>query len=443
MPSIQDLQPLVTEPREDIGSEYKDWLDLTTNEHRATVAKAAIALVNHGGGFIVIGFEDVAAGLQSHARPAAIPQVTQDAINAAIRRYASPEFHCEMYAVAHPTTGVIHPVIVVPGTMTEPVMSKRDCPGVISQTRCYIRKPGPRSEEPQTGEEWRTLLNRCVRAGRDDMLEAIRSIVSGRVEAPGVPPNAIERLRAFCDAGRTRWEELAKMLPEGGPGQFPHGYYEMGFALAGAQPAGGLADLQDRLRQARRIKLTGWTPFLDMTTPEWTPYPHQNFVEAWVGRPVPGRDDHDPSHSDFWRASPDGSLYTIRGYAEDALERRPAGQLFDITLPVWRIAEGLLFARRLAETYQDVDAIAIWCRFTGLNGRRLTSVTGRRATFGDDVSGTGEIAMEANATPHQIDDNLVEVMHQLLAPLYERFNFFRLPVVLVEEELDRMTRGRF
>ena len=179
MPSIQDLQPLVTEPREDIGSEYKDRLDLTTNEHRATVPKAAIALVNHGGGFIVIGFEDVAAGLQSHARPAAIPQVTQDAINAAIRRYASPEFHCEMYAVAHPTTGVIHPVIVVPGTMTEPVMSKRDCPGVISQTRCYIRKPGPRSEEPQTGEEWRTLLNRCVRAGRDDMLEAIRSIVSG------------------------------------------------------------------------------------------------------------------------------------------------------------------------------------------------------------------------------------------------------------------------
>ena len=44
MPSIKDLEPLVSEPREDLSVEYKDWLDLTTNEHRATLAKAAIAL---------------------------------------------------------------------------------------------------------------------------------------------------------------------------------------------------------------------------------------------------------------------------------------------------------------------------------------------------------------------------------------------------------------
>lgn len=443
MASIQDLQSLVTEPREDLGSEYKEWLDLTTNEHKATVAKAAIALVNHGGGFIILGFADTAGGLHSNPRPAVIPEITQDAINAAIRRYASPEFHCEMHSVPHPTTNVVHPVIVVPGTMTEPVMSKRDCVDVIAQNKCYVRKPGPRSEEPQTREEWRALLNRCVRAGRDDMLEAIRSIVSGRVEAPTVLPSAIEELRAYCSAGKVRWSELADTLPIGAPGRFPQGYYEMGFSLVNARPAGGLADLRDRLRQARRIKLTGWTPFLDMSTSEWSPYPHHNFVEAWVGRPVPGRDDHDPSHSDFWRASPAGSLYTIRGYAEDALENRAPGHLFDVTLPVWRIAEGLLFARRLAESFEDVDAIATWCHFTGLNGRRLTSVTGNRAVFGDDVSGTDEIAIETQSTLQQIDDNLVEVMHQLLIPLYERFSFFRLPVVLVEEELSRMMRGRF
>lgn len=286
MASIQDLQPLVTEPREDLGSEYKEWLDLTTNEHKATVAKAAIALVNHGGGFIILGFADTAGGLHSNPRPAVIPEITQDAINAAIRRYASPEFHCEMYSVPHPTTNVVHQVIVVPGTMTEPVMSKRDCVGVIAQNKCYVRKPGPRSEEPQTGEEWRALLNRCVRAGRDDMLEAIRSIVSGRVEVPTVLPSAIEELRAYCSAGKVRWSELADTLPIGAPGRFPQGYFEMGFSLVNARPAGGLSDLQDRLRQARRIKLTGWTPFLDMTTPEWSPYPHHNFVEAWVGRPV-------------------------------------------------------------------------------------------------------------------------------------------------------------
>ena len=268
MPSIQDLESLITEPREDLSAEYKGWLDLTINEHKAILAKAAIALVNHGGGFIVLGMADEPAGLISRARPAEIPEVTQDAVNAAIRRYASPEFHSQMYAVPHPTSGVMHPVISVPSTLTEPVMSRRDCPGVIAQARCYIRKPGPRSEEPQTPEEWKGLLNRCVRAGRDDMLEAIRAIVSGRVELRDVPPAALEVLRIFCNESRLRWEALIADLPANAPPRFPHGYYEMGFSIIGAAPAAGLADLQDKLREARRTRLTGWTPFLEMTTPE-------------------------------------------------------------------------------------------------------------------------------------------------------------------------------
>lgn len=444
MPSIQDLEPFIIEPREALDAEYKDWLDLSTNEHKATLAKAAIALVNHGGGYIILGFSEIQNELQSVARPTNIPIVTQDAINAAIRRYASPEFHCEMYIVAHPTTGVIHPVIVAPGTLTEPVMSKREYTGVIGLNKCYIRKPGPRSEEPQTGEEWRVLLQRCIRAGRDDMLEAIRSIVSGRIEAPNSAPNVLADLQLFTNDARARWEEITTAEQENSPAKFPHGYYEMSFSLVGSEPAQGLAALQEKLSAARRIRLTGWTPFLEMNTQGWKPYPHENFVEAWVGRRV--RNDwmsRDPSHCDFWRATPEGKLYTIRGYAEDGLDRYPAGQVFDVTLPVWRIGEGVLFANRLAETYEDVESIIIWCRFTGLSGRRLTSVTGGRMVFRDDTSSTNEIVLSTQATPQQIQDNLAEILHPLLAPLYERFNFFRLPFALVEEELARMRGGRF
>ncbi len=178
MPSIEELQPLITEPREALDAEYKGWLNLTTNEHKAVLAKAAIAIANHGGGYIIVGLEEQNDRLVGSPRPNEMPAITQDAVNAAIHRFATPEFHCELYSVPDPASGNAYPVIVVPGGLTEPVMSKRDCPGIISQNRCYIRKPGPRSEEPQTGEEWRTLLRRCVRAGRDDMLEAIRSIVS-------------------------------------------------------------------------------------------------------------------------------------------------------------------------------------------------------------------------------------------------------------------------
>ena len=443
VPTINDLVPLIIEPREDLSVEYKDWLDLTTNEHRAVLAKAAIALVNHGGGFIVLGMADEPAGLVSRPRPMEIPEITQDAVNAAIRRYATPEFHGEVYAVPHPASGVFHPVISLPTTLTEPAMSKRDCPGVIAQARCYIRKPGPRSEEPQTPDEWRVLLNRCLRAGRNDMLEAIRSIVSGRVEAQQLPPDAREALREFCDAARARWQELTVEEPENAPPRFPHGFYEMGFSLVGATPANGLADLQDRLRQARRIRLTGWTPFLEMTTPEWAPYPHENYVEAWVGRAAENRGPRTSHNSDFWRAAPAGNLYTIRGYQEDDLEGRDPGRVLDVTLPVWRVGEGVLFAVRLAETFSGVESIAIRCRYVGLEGRSLSSITGRRAFFGDDVSRTDEVVLETQATPEQLTDNLPEVLHQFLTPLYERFAFFRLPIALVQEEIERMLNGRF
>ena len=449
MPSIRELQPLVSEPREELGVEYKDWLNLTTNAHKATLAKAAIALANHGGGFIVIGFAERGSELQSHPCPSEIPAMTQDAVNAAIHRFAAPEFHCRVYYVTHPKTNVAHPVITVPGNLTVPVMSKRDCPKAIDKNRCYIRKPGPRSEEPQTSEEWRELLNRCQRANREEMLESIRSIVLGRVELQNPEPNALSELKTYCDKARERWEELVAKEPKDSPARFPHGYYEMGFSLVGAQPADGLAEVKDRLSTAGRLKLTGWPTFLEMSTPGWAPYAYENFVEAWIGRPVqPDSMERAPAYCDFWRVSMDGKLYTIRGYFEDELEllpgakRIPGGEVLDATSPVWKVAEGLLFASRFAETFDGVAEIAIRCHFTGLKGRRLTSITGKRFFPHSDISSTDEVTLTGQATPQQVRDNLAEILHPLLLPLYEHFNFFKLPFSLVEEELaDLLSRS--
>ena len=318
-------------------------------------------------------FAEQRSELQSHPCPREITEITQDAVNAAVRRYATPEFHCGVDHVPHPTTSVEHPVITVPGNLTVPVMSKRDFENVIAQNRCYIRKPGPRSEDPQTSDEWRNLLNRCLRAGREDLLEAIRSIVSGRVELRNPAPNALSELKTYCNDAHERWKEIVAKEPKESPARFRHGCYEMGFSLVGAQPANGLAEIRDKLGIAQRIKLTGWPTFLEMSTPGWAPYAYENFVEAWIGRPVHADSmEREPAYCDFWRVSMDGKLYTIRGYFEDELEllpgakRIPGGEVLDVTLPVWRIAEGLLFASRFAETFDGVAEIAIRCRFTGL-----------------------------------------------------------------------------
>ena len=367
MASIEELQPLITEPREDLDAEYKDWLDLTSNEHhKAKLAKAAIALANHGGGYIVIGFED--KGLISRPRPEEIPAITQDSVNAAIRRYAEPEFHCKMYNVPHPDTNVSHPVVSIP-SMPTPVMSKRDYQGEVAQNRYYIRKPGPRSEEPRTAEEWRTLLNRC-------MMEANRPTITGSVETQNSIPNALDDLQDYCTSARGRWKELVSDEPDNSPARFPHGYYEMAFSLVGTTPANDLIELQNRLSDARRIKLSGWPLFLDLQVPGWVSYPHENFVEAWIGGPdYNGRRSKDSYLCDFWRASLDGKLYTICGYLEDGQGNAP-GHVVYTTTPILRISEGLLFASRFAETFEEVNQIATHCRFTGLEGRCLSTPPG-------------------------------------------------------------------
>ena len=438
-----DLQPLVCMPKEDLGAEYKTWLDLTKNEGRAKLAKAAIAIANHGGGYVVIGFDEEGENLVPTPRPDGIPPVTQDAVNEAIRRYATPEFHCEVHTIRSAANGVEHPVIRVPSDQTVPVMSKRDCNGEIARNRCYIRKPGPRSEEPQSSEDWRALINRCVRASREDMLESIRSIISGRVETIETPANVHTELLQFFEASRERWKELSGGLPERSASRFPLGYYEMGFALIGSEAAQNFEEIQDRLQEARRIRMTSRGPFFELQLNELKPYPHSGMVEAWLGRPTePEIFLKKPVYSEFWRADKSGKLYTIRGYTEDGFSQPPPGQVMDVTLPVWRVGEATYFALRYAEQFEDTEAIAICVRFTGLNGRTLKSVTGQRLMMDYMISRTEEIQLKTTASLEQLRDNMVEVMQELLAPLYEVFSFFKLPQLLVEEELARMRQGK-
>lgn len=93
--------------------------------------------------------------------------------------------------------------------------------------------------------------------------------------------------------------------------------------------------------------------------------------------------------------------------------------------------------------FEGVDAIAIECRFTGLADRFLTSVDGRRMLFDDRVTRTNEITLKGQATLDGVRDNLAEILHQLLTPLYERFNFFPLSRDLVDEEILRLKGGSF
>lgn len=440
-----DLQRLVSEPREDLAVEYKTWLDLSQEGCKAVLAKACIALANHGGGFLVLGFEEQTDGLASIACPAAIGKITQDDVNAIIRRYADPEFHCELYTVTQLATEVSHPVVAVPSEASVPIMSRRDCSNTIRQHACYVRKPGPRSEEPRTAEEWRTLFQRCIRANRENMLSSIRSIVLGRAETGTTTSDAEQEFGDFRATGFERWQTLTNRLSPDSPQRMPDGHYEFAVQPVDAIPAESLAALRDRLSHARRIQLTGWPPFVEMDRDEWRPYAVDDHIEAWVGQGNSETWPRGPDVCDYWRASRKGQLYTVRGYTEDSLEERQRvqpGTVVDVTLPVWRIGEALYFAARFFDKFERVRAILINCRFTGLSGRTITSISPNRWTSSRPCR-SDHVETTANIAPPQLQENVVEIVHQLLSPLYEAFDFYTLSRTLVEEELGKLRRNRF
>ena len=131
-------------------------------------------------------------------------------------------------------------------------------------------------------------------------------------------------------------------------------------------------------------------------------------------------------------------------YAEDSIEERKSvqpGTVFDLTLPVWRIGEILYFVARFLAEFHDVQTVMINCHFFGLSGRTITSLSSRRRASSRPCR-SNEVMTTANVTPKQLEENMVEIVHQLLIPLYEVFDFYKLSRILVEEELGRLRKVR-
>ncbi|WP_395670854.1 helix-turn-helix domain-containing protein [Phenylobacterium sp.] len=444
-----DLEELLAEPREALDVEVKEWLDLATNDHRAALAKEIIALANHGGGYIIIGFEEQADGSfePATARPPNLDEWSQDRVQSIVAKYVDPAIQCR---VQHRTRGSgsdRFPVISVPGGHRVPVRAKSGSPDgakLVAQ-RIYVRRPGPNSEEPRTAEEWDRLIERCVQNRQAELVEAMRMIMAGVIPtaAPSKQSRA-EQLAEFERAAVERWESRVAPLPQDAAPRLPSGHYDVGIAIDGTFDVQSLPELRATIASSVRNH-SGWPPFLTLTRDPFAPKAIDGAVEFWRGPDTDGSYDK-PAHHDFWRVSPDGLLFTRRGLPEDGGYREVTpGTSFDITTPTWRIGEAILQASYIAKALNAADANLIChCRWVGLAGRQLVSYgnpnrllfDGHRAEQ-NSYEATETVAVEA------LPQALPEVVFAILRPLYELFDFFQLPKRLVEEELASLQRRTF
>lgn len=443
-PDRSRLADLLLDARETLDVEIKGWLDLANSEeHKALLAKALLALANSGGGFVILGFEERDTGAApASGRPPTLDAYSQDLINAIVQNYAEPAFHCSVHHVQHPVSGV-HPVIGVPGGHRVPIRAKRSGPNnqIVQQHIVYIRRPGPRSEQPLTGREWDELFARCLDARRDELLERIRDLLTGKPSSEDYRKEA-SQLDTWLGECERIWQSRIGTLPPDSPSRCPHGFFTLAYDLDSLQRP-SLSELLDILRDAP--KLTGWNTWWVPTRQGIAPYISDGAIECWIGGDTSDHQEHrDAAHADFWRVSPQGLAFLLRGYQEDGDHALRAGiqpgTSIEPTLPIWRVGEGLLHSAYLAKRL-GADNVRFRVRFTGLRNRQFIQwANPMDYAWAAGVSKDDALTLDTHIGVDALTGNLVEVVQSLLSPLYERFDFTRLPLEIVQRELNRLRK---
>jgi hypothetical protein len=172
-----------------------------------------------------------------------------------------------------------------------------------------------------------------------------------------------------------------------------------------------------------------WVPTRDGIRPEL----RHAALECWF------RDDatRNYGHSDFWRATPDLKLFLLRGYQEDGITGTP-GSALDPVLPVWRTAESLLHAGRMARLV-GTEKIEFLARWEGLEGREIKALTSDRWDFAPGhIARDDNRAVFVHLTPEEIDQDLSGLVRSIVRDLFEVFDLFDPPGALYTTEITAM-----
>ncbi|CAG1012678.1 hypothetical protein BURC_00230 [Burkholderiaceae bacterium] len=426
-------------PTESLDFEVKEWLDMSDAECQGVVAKALIALENHGGGFLLFGFkeDDEKRLVPDPKRPPSLEPYLADALNAIVKKRAEPPFHVEVTIQKHPTTGEEYPLARVAGGTKMPVRSdSATAGGSLKQHVYYIRAPGPESRGPLSGAEWDALLRRIVQNQRDDIISVLRAYLPTGPSATAAAVGPDQELKQFVETGLGRWKELVSELPKGHPATFVHGHYFFAARVLGLPKGLSISQVNELNQNAR--KYTGWPVFITIHREPSQPKVVDDCIEAWLSQV----NLQDPGHTDFWRISPEGRFFLLRGYQEDSADYgAQPGALFDATLPIWRVGECLLRVLEMAtEMFEDGFEILVQCEWTGLAGRQLHVHNARR--YLGDGKATQDAVRTEGRFPSTVRDVLPEAVKTLTAPLYARFDFTEVPDQVYVEELNEMMARR-
>jgi hypothetical protein len=197
---LDELAALISAGSENQEVEYKSWMDTTSAEAKAEIAKDLAALANHGGGYLVFGVDDE----RKPQGPGAydLASFGEEPLTDIVRTYLDPPFQVRVRLVPH--GGHEYPVAIVPSHGARPVIPKRNGPdvgkGKIAGVRLgtiYIRGPLPESAPIARPDDWNALFDRCLRHRADLLAGVMRRAID---KPSKTTPRVRTLLAAACDS---------------------------------------------------------------------------------------------------------------------------------------------------------------------------------------------------------------------------------------------------
>lgn len=211
-----------------------------------------------------------------------------------------------------------------------------------------------------------------------------------------------------------------------------YGYYAVHLTVGGTNTP-TLLELREWM-QTDTPKHTGWPPFWWPTRPEIAPQAVDQETYECV------HDGTGPTRAiERWRAGTNGEFTVIRPHDLDDTD---PGTYLSLVLPVWRIAELVLYGGRMSGRF-GAPTLDVTVKFTGLNGRILTTKnTPDRMVSGNYRTEAPQYEMRLSVDSHDLNITVVNVTHRLLSGLYQLFQF-DLTESFCEAEISRMRSHRF
>lgn len=387
------IQELILRPRESLSVELKRWFDPARPEGMAKIVKTVLALKNHGGGYMVVGFDNETHEPDTENTPDNAKEIFHlDRIQGMISRFSSEPFEV---AVEFPErSGKNYPVIFISPGIKTPIVTKSELRGpnneiLISMDTVYIRSLNSNNTPSTTKATWRDwpkILEVCFDNREADIGRflrrhlgglapaALREFASAMTEAMEPEVTTEELLKQLLDKNAERFYSVIRernvQLP-------PHGTSEVGLILLGEIPPHSANREFLNLLDASNPDYTGWPVWLDsrgFSDVAARPYVHEGAWEALILNL-----DSTWGDIEFMRLSPKGKFYLRRALQDDVShsERHPTPMTaLDFGLPILRTAEaiavGIAFAKAMG-CDTEKTRLAFSFRWTKLQGRQLSS----------------------------------------------------------------------